>query len=371
VTDIDPKLAASTDARTAPVAVHQVLSKMKGDELKTWRLAEVRNRPSADERGINLPFPLGWFAIRYFGRELVMWRGEDGQARVLDAYCKHLGAHMGHGGRVVGNMIECPFHAWRYDGEGIVREIPYARTIPPQVKRPCVHQWVVEEANGLIWTWYHPFGEKPKWALDHYPEASDPAWTPYQRQDWFVYAPLQSMAENGVDSAHFQFVHGTADFPDAKITWDGHRRSGVVSAKMGTPTGEVDGKIVNGQNGPGQAFTRFEGISETMLVAAITPIDRDRVHARFAFTQPRAEAEGPGAGLARALIRDICKQFDQDKVIWDRQAYVANAIICDGDGPIIHYRRFYQQFYAELVPETTSESGDQSTPGTTPVASYA
>jgi 3-ketosteroid 9alpha-monooxygenase subunit A len=364
VSDIDSKLAASTDARTAPVAVQQVLSQLKGEELKTWRVAEVRNRPSADERGIDLPFPLGWFAIgyvdelpvgearpiRYFGRELVMWRGEDGQVRVLDAYCRHLGAHMGHGGRVVGNLIECPFHAWRYDGEGIVREIPYARAIPPQVKRPCAHQWVVEEANGLIWTWYHPFGEKPQWALEHYPETSNPEWTPYQRYEWFVYAPLQSMAENGVDSAHFQFVHGTAGFPDAEIFWDGHRRSGVVSAKMGTPTGEVDGRIVSGQNGAGQSYTRFEGISETLLVAAITPIDRDRVHARFAFTQPRAEAEGPGAGLARALIRDICKQFDQDKVIWDRQAYLAKAIICDGDGPIIRYRRYYEQFYAERAP---------------------
>lgn len=361
MTDIDPKLAAPTDARTAPVAVWKVLSDLKGEDLQRWRVAEVRNRPSADERGIDLPFPLGWFAvgysddlavgevqpIRYFGRELALWRGQDGKARIIDAYCRHLGAHMGHGGRVVGDLLECPFHAWRYDEQGVVREIPYAKAIPPQVKRPCPRQWVVEEVNGFIWTWYHPFGDAPRWALDRYPEAGDPAWTPYQRHEWFVYAPLQSMAENGVDSAHFQFVHGTADFPDAVIEWDGHRRTGIVTAKMGTPQGEVDGRIVNGQNGPGQAFTRFEGISETLLVAAITPVDRDRVHARFAFTQPRAQAEGPSAGLARALIRDICKQFDQDKVIWDRQAYLREPIICDGDGPIMRYRRFYQQFYAE------------------------
>ena len=44
MTDIDLKLAASTDARTAPVAVQQVLSQLKGDDLKNWRVAEVRNR---------------------------------------------------------------------------------------------------------------------------------------------------------------------------------------------------------------------------------------------------------------------------------------------------------------------------------------
>lgn len=366
----DVPLAAATDARTAPVAVWTMLSDLKGEALAAWRVAEVKGRPSAEERGIDLPFPLGWFAIgysddlpagqvapiRYFGRELVMWRGEDGAVRVLDAYCRHLGAHMGYGGRVAGNRLECPFHAWRYDGQGIVDEIPYSSSIPPQVKRPCAHQWAVEEANGFIWTWYHPHGEPPLWALDYYPQTSDPDWTPYQRHEWFVYAPLQSMAENGVDSAHFRFVHGTASLPDAEITWDGHRRTGVVSAKMGTPAGEVDGRIVNGQNGPGQAYTRFEGISETLLMAAITPVDRDRVHARFAFTQPRAQAEGAGAGLARALIRDICKQFDQDKVIWDRQAYLPNAIICAGDGPIMRFRRFYEQFYAERQPQPASRS---------------
>jgi phenylpropionate dioxygenase-like ring-hydroxylating dioxygenase large terminal subunit len=33
---------------------------------------------------------------------------------------------MGYGGRVIGAHLECPFHAWRYDGEGVVHDIPYA-----------------------------------------------------------------------------------------------------------------------------------------------------------------------------------------------------------------------------------------------------
>ena len=31
-----------------------------------------------------------------------------------DAYCPHLGAHLGHGGIINGECIECPFHAWRW-----------------------------------------------------------------------------------------------------------------------------------------------------------------------------------------------------------------------------------------------------------------
>ena len=58
------------------------------------------------------PIPSGWFAVafsseleagevkpvRYFGKELVLFRTSDGEAHLLDAFCPHLGAHLGHGG---------------------------------------------------------------------------------------------------------------------------------------------------------------------------------------------------------------------------------------------------------------------------------
>ena len=43
---------------------------------------------------------------------------ETGQAFILEAYCKHLGAHLGIGGKVVNKKcVQCPFHGWLYDGE--------------------------------------------------------------------------------------------------------------------------------------------------------------------------------------------------------------------------------------------------------------
>ncbi len=46
-----------------------------------------------------------------------MFRDEEGKSHVVDAYCPHLGANLAVGGKVVGNCIECPFHAWRFRGE--------------------------------------------------------------------------------------------------------------------------------------------------------------------------------------------------------------------------------------------------------------
>ena len=56
-----------------------------------------------------------------------MFRGEDGRAHVVDAYCPHLGANLGVGGTVKGSCIECPFHGWAFDGDtGKCTHIPYA-----------------------------------------------------------------------------------------------------------------------------------------------------------------------------------------------------------------------------------------------------
>ena len=100
----------ATDARTAPVAVWQILEKLKGQDLIDWRMADVKGRASIAERNLDIGFPFGWYPVmlasdlavgevkplRYFSTDLAIWRGEDGQVRMVDAYCKHLGAHMGH-----------------------------------------------------------------------------------------------------------------------------------------------------------------------------------------------------------------------------------------------------------------------------------
>ena len=131
------------------------------------------------------PFPNCWFQVaysdelepnavmplQYFGKDLVLFRGEDGKARVLDAFCPHLGAHLGYGGLVRENTIRCPFHAWRFDGEGRCVDVPYANKIPPLAK---LDAWPVCEVNGLIVVWHHMEGRPPAFELPVLPEYGNP-----------------------------------------------------------------------------------------------------------------------------------------------------------------------------------------------------
>jgi phenylpropionate dioxygenase-like ring-hydroxylating dioxygenase large terminal subunit len=129
------------------------------------------------------PYPNGWFRVassrevgpgavkplHYFGRDLVVFRGEDGVAHVLDAHYPHLGAHLGHGSRVEGGAVRCPFHAWLWNGDGRRLEVPYA-TRPPA--RAAVRSWPVREVNGLILVYYHTRQEPPDWEIPELPEYS-------------------------------------------------------------------------------------------------------------------------------------------------------------------------------------------------------
>src|SRR6185295_2259585 len=109
------------------------------------------------------PVPTGWFFVDYsenlkpgelriafqFGQEWVLFRGEGGKVGMSDPYCAHLGAHMGHGGKVAGDNLRCPFHHWEYNTEGYCQKIPYAKLMPPICKKgPVVRMLPVVEKYG-------------------------------------------------------------------------------------------------------------------------------------------------------------------------------------------------------------------------------
>ena len=52
------------------------------------------------------------------GRELVVWRGDDGVVALQDARCPHEWTHLAGQGVVEGCELICLAHFWRFDREG-------------------------------------------------------------------------------------------------------------------------------------------------------------------------------------------------------------------------------------------------------------
>ncbi|MCA9531454.1 MAG: Rieske 2Fe-2S domain-containing protein [Myxococcales bacterium] len=317
------------------------------------------------------PIPNGWFQVafadeltpgtvkplKYFGKDLVIFRTESGEVSLLDAFCPHMGAHLGHGGKVKGENIECPFHAWEFNTDGRCVEIPYAKHIP---RKACVDKWTIKEVGGLVMAWHHAEGKAPEWDIpDEIPEwgtkdgTRNDAWTDYESHDWVIKTRNQEMAENAVDSAHFHYVHGTTNMPQSEATVDGPVLRVFSGAGMETPRGRVDGSIESLSYGFGLAIVRFNGIVETLNVATTTPIDADHVHARFNFSVKKIG--GAEKRVGKAFVAEVTRQLTEDIPIWENKVQHENPMLCDGDGPIGLFRRWCKQFYSSPAERQAAE----------------
>ena len=208
----------------------------------------------------------------------------------------------------------------------------------------------------MIWAWYHPNRIAPTYEVEQLPEFSSDDWLPIQRFQWKINVTLQETAENPVDAAHFIYVHNAVDMPRGETVFEGIRRSSQfdINVPKLNDDGSFDAEGGMGQVhlrtvsiGTGMGFNRFTGQVNATLLGTPTPIDDQSMELTFAFTQPKNLNAGQKM-LADMAVAEICRQVEGDIPIWENKVYLESPTLCDGDGPIHQYRKWFRQFYAEL-----------------------
>ena len=307
--------------------------------------------------------PLGWYPVAwspelepggllarsYFGDDLVLFRTESGEAALVDAYCPHLGAHLGVGGRVEGETLRCPFHGWRFGADGRCVEVPYAKRIPPSARtraRP------IREQAGLVWAWYHPKNEAPTHEPTRIPEYGAEDWTPeWTRYEWTIRTHPQEVTENSVDWPHFHEVHLMEPPPERNVRFEGHEIlwEAATRKQVTTLDGETDEIRVIGRNaGLGCSYVRYSGMGDTVIVMGMTPVDHERTHLRFGVIGKQAgRSDEEMATFHKAYADDMAAAVEQDFPIWENKVYHERPRLCDGDGPVAEYRSWAAQFYLD------------------------
>ncbi len=306
-------------------------------------------------------FPRGWYrialshelrrdrpsTIRALGRELVAFREAGGAARVLDAHCPHLGAHLGDG-RIVGGCVECPFHGWQFDGSGQCVAIPFATRIP---QRATTRTWPVVESGGVVFVWYHPAGAAPDFALPELPEEAA-GWSaplPFRRR---LRARLVDVKENIVDFAHFPQLHDTRAMGFRKpprLVW---RKSDETRFQM-----EVEGearifgvpltsRIRFDLTGPGLEEARVLHPTRLLLRFVTTPIDHDELDFMVMVHVPPTAIPGAQRLMRRFFQMRVAREVEQDARIWQHKAFQTRPVLSAADGPIVALRTWLSQFYA-------------------------
>ncbi len=326
--------------------------------------------------------PDGWFQIgyaddlapgqvkplKYFNRDLVLWRGHSGAVFVQDAHCKHLGAHRGHVGHVKdtvkGDNLLCPWHMWEWDGEGKVVDIPYSPgECKPTVK---IRAYETREWCGNIMMWHHHADEPPSWEL--------PSVICYDNPEWYDFKPsrllnrikchVQMPVENAVDFAHIYPIHKSSDYPVCKqINIDGTHFQSIVQVPYGggkkytdlTPNGPVMADIDMNEYGIGAALTWWgDDLWPTCQMTCFTPVDDDYIDYFFAQSSKRAPGETgfEPEGKAQVMLRIQHRVIPQDFFIWENMTYLENGAFSKAEAELYpRLRAWAQQFYPDTRPE--------------------
>jgi nitrite reductase/ring-hydroxylating ferredoxin subunit len=310
------------------------------------------------------PFPAtpnGWYALcqsaelalsevrplRYFGRELVAFRGTDGGARVFAAHCPHLGAHLGYGGRVEGDGIRCPFHGWRFDGAGCVVEVPGLGKAPPPVR---TQRYPVRECNGFVHVWLHEAGSEPSYDVLCY-RKDESEWTPWRVNAYRVRVHVQDMTENILDRSHFWSVHDMQPPASGRfeVSFDGPRM--VVDQDIQVTAVSKGGVAISSRStscGPGLVAVEVkQGSLDLLTYITQTPIDDELTDVRLHFSMRRLADEAATLVIAEANDRITNDQFRQDVAIWEHKTWLPKPRLSAVDGPVTRYREWFAQFYTK------------------------
>jgi phenylpropionate dioxygenase-like ring-hydroxylating dioxygenase large terminal subunit len=130
----------------------------------------------------------------------VAFRTRSGRVAVLGASCSHQGADLGRG-RVVGETIQCPYHHWRYDTEGLCVGIPGTSLVPGFA---CQTAFPTVERLGYVFFFN---GVAPLFPLPFFIEERPEEFLADRSFSFVADCPWWMLVANGFDMQHFHAVH--------------------------------------------------------------------------------------------------------------------------------------------------------------------
>ena len=341
------------------------------------------------------PFPEGWYLVAsrraieraallemtWMGKEIVAWCDDQGTICVADAFCPHLGSHVGPqaGGRVCEGRLVCPFHGFEFDSTGQCVATPFAA--PPKQARLGVLE--TREIAGLIFAWYGIGDREPQWRLPQDPPAQE-GWSRLLIETTRFRGHPQETTENAVDLAHLSYVHGfdrvrqvgtvSVEGPLLRTAFDFTQRPSYAGMSVGNF--DVSARVT--VLGLGYSFVEVHERSigmDARLWTLATPVDGNLINLTLAsqireIRRPRRRVVGM-AFLPVSLRTHLMNRFvlaqellgvRQDKVIWSRKRYRPRPRLCRSDGEIMTYRAWCAQFYPgqdEVLQLPTERVGAQ------------
>ncbi|WP_236982420.1 MULTISPECIES: Rieske 2Fe-2S domain-containing protein [Mycobacterium] len=338
-----------------------MMSQSDADEI---RLIEAQAAPTRFARGwhcLGLVRDYGDgkpHAVKAFGQQLVVFRSADGKINVLDGFCRHMGGNLAEG-TVKGNEIACPFHDWRWGGDGRCKKVPYAKRTPRLARTAT---WTTLEQDGMLFVWndpeHHP--PPPEVTIPRIDGATSDEWTDWHWYTTVVGSNCREIIDNVVDMAHFFYIHGSLPTYFKNI-FEGHVATQYMNGE-GRPDMGSGGVALLGTTSVASYFGPSfmiddltyhydDGDQRTILINCHYPIDASSFVLQYGIIVKKSSRLPDEQAMQTAIsLGDYVKMgFEQDVEIWRHKARIDNPLLVEEDGPVYQLRRWYDQFYVDVA----------------------
>nr|BAA25601.1 orf12 [Rhodococcus erythropolis] len=257
-----------------------------------------------------------------------------------------MGGNLAHG-TVKGDSIACPFHDWRWGGNGKCTAIPYARRVPPLAK---TRAWITLEKNGQLFVWHDPQGNPPP------AEVTIPDIEGFGSDEWSDWSwntltiegsHCREIVDNVVDMAHFFYVHYS--FPKYfKNIFEGHVASqymesvGREDVISGTNYGDPNAVLRSDASyfGPSYMIDWIKSeangqIIETVLINCHYPISNNAFVLQYGAMVKKLPGmdDEATAAMAAQFTEGVEMGFLQDVEIWKNKAPIDKPAALGGGRP--------------------------------------
>ncbi len=345
---------------------------MSTDTEATARLIDSGTAPTRYARGWHCLGLLKDFAdgkphaIQAFGTKLVVFAGEDGTVNVLDGYCRHMGGDLTQG-TVKGNEIACPFHDWRWGGDGKCKAIPYAKRVPLRAR---TRTWKTMIENDQLFIWHDAENSTPgaELAIPKIDgDVDGPEWSNWVWNEIVIEnSNCREIVDNVVDMPHFFYIHyGLPTY--FKNVFDGHIASQYLDTKGRNDVSDIglsggDDVLLKSEAhyfGPSYMINYLHNdykgfLIENILINCHYPIDQNSFKLMYGVKVKKLPGfdDEKSDYLAGKFAKNVGLGFLQDVEIWKNKTRIDNPLLCEEDGPVYQLRRWYEQFYVDAADVT-------------------
>jgi 3-ketosteroid 9alpha-monooxygenase subunit A len=307
-------------------------------------------------------------AVEAFGTKLVVFADSHGDLKILDGYCRHMGGDLTQG-TIKGDEVACPFHDWRWGGDGKCKLVPYAKRTPRLAR---TRAWLTDVRSGLLFVWHDVEGNPPapELRIPEIPEWASGEWTDWRWNSTLIPSNCRDIIDNVTDMAHFFYIH--FGFPTYfKNVFEGHIASQYLRT-VGRPDVDLGGSAYTGEQildseasyfGPSFMINwlhnNYGGYkAESILINCHYPVTQDSFLLQWGVIvqKPTDMDDEMTDKLGEAFTAGVSKGFLQDVEIWRNKTRIDNPLLVEEDGAVYQLRRWYQQFYldaADVTPEMT------------------